>query len=59
MYEHRYKYGKQKAIMSVEEFKEKLEAANIRLEQKAFLVYCGTLERAKAKPTNESKKTSK
>jgi hypothetical protein len=38
MYEHRYKYGKQKAIMSVEEFKEKLEASNIRLEQKAFLI---------------------
>jgi integrase len=38
MYEHRYKYGKQKAIMSVEEFKEKLEAANIKLEQKAFLI---------------------
>ncbi len=38
MYEHRYKYGKQKAIMSLEEFREKLEAANIKLEQKAFLV---------------------
>jgi hypothetical protein len=38
VYEYRYKYCKQKAIMSVEEFKEKLEAANIRLEQKAFLV---------------------
>lgn len=44
MYEHRYKYGKQKAIMSVEQFKQKLEAAKIRPEQKAFLVllwHCG------------------
>jgi hypothetical protein len=38
MYEHRYKYGKQKAIMTVENFKEKLEAAEVKLEQKAFLV---------------------
>jgi hypothetical protein len=38
MYEHRYKYGKQKAIMTVEEFKEKLEASQVKLEQKAFLV---------------------
>lgn len=35
MYEHRYKYGKQKAIMTVEEFKEKLEASRVKPEQKA------------------------
>lgn len=41
MYEHRYKYGKQKATMSVEEFRQKLKAANIRLKPKAFLVLLG------------------
>jgi hypothetical protein len=38
MYEHRYKYGKQKAIMTVENFREKLDASQVKLEQKAFLV---------------------
>jgi ABC-type uncharacterized transport system ATPase component len=38
MYEHRYKYGKQKVIMTVESFKEKLEASEVKLEQRAFLV---------------------
>jgi integrase len=38
MYEHRYKYGKQKEIMSVDEFREKLESSDLDLEQKAFIV---------------------
>ncbi|MCW4044848.1 MAG: hypothetical protein NWE94_04955 [Candidatus Bathyarchaeota archaeon] len=38
MYEHRYKHGKQKAIMTVETFKEKLENSQLGLEQKAYLV---------------------
>jgi hypothetical protein len=38
MYEHRYEYGKQKAIMTVENFKEKIEISQVKLEQKAFLV---------------------
>jgi len=38
MYEHRYKYGKQKAILPVENFKEKLEISQLKLEHKAFLV---------------------
>jgi integrase len=44
MYEHRYKYGKQKTITSVEEFKQKLEAQKISPEQRALLVllwHCG------------------
>jgi hypothetical protein len=31
MHEHRYKFGKQKAIMTVENFKEKLEACQEKL----------------------------
>ena len=38
MYEHKYKYGKQKAIMQVEIFAEKLETSGLGLEQKAYLV---------------------
>lgn len=38
MYEHRYKYGKQKAIMTAENFKEKLEISQLIMEHKAFLV---------------------
>jgi hypothetical protein len=38
MYEHRYKYGKQKALMTVENFREKLEISQLKLEYKAFLV---------------------
>jgi len=38
MYEHRYKHGKQKDIMSVEEFREKLEKSSLSLEKKAYLV---------------------
>lgn len=38
MYEHRYKYGKQKNIMSIEEFKEKLESSNLCLEKEAYVV---------------------
>jgi hypothetical protein len=38
MYEHRYKCGKQKAIMTVENFREKLEISRLKLEYKAFLV---------------------
>jgi integrase len=38
MYEHRYKYGKQKTTMTVEEFRDKLKASQIKFEQKAFLV---------------------
>jgi hypothetical protein len=38
MYEHRYKYGKQKAIITVENFREKLEISQLKLEHKAFLV---------------------
>ena len=38
MYEHRYKYGKQKTIVTVENFRERLEGSQLKLEQKAFLV---------------------
>ena len=38
MYEHRYKYGKQKAIMTFESFREKIEIFPLKLEQKAYLV---------------------
>jgi hypothetical protein len=38
MYERRYKCGKQKAIMTVEEFKNKLDASQVKFDQKAFPV---------------------
>jgi integrase len=38
MYEHRYKYRKQKAIMTVERFHKLLEISPLKLEQKAYLV---------------------
>jgi hypothetical protein len=38
MYEHRYKFGKQKTIMTVENFREKLDISELKLEHKAFLV---------------------
>jgi hypothetical protein len=57
MYEHRYKYGKQKVIMTVGNFKDKLEAAEVKLSRRRFLFCCGILEHGKARFTKESKMT--
>lgn len=57
MCEHRYKYGKQKTIMTVEEFRDELKASQIKFEQKAFLVLLWHSEREKARCTKESKMT--
>jgi len=38
MHEHKYRHGKQTNLMSVEEFKEKLEHSRLSLEKKAYLV---------------------
>ncbi len=38
LYPHRFKFGKQKAIMTLDTFKAKLEASNLSLAKKAFVV---------------------
>jgi integrase len=38
MYEHRYKHGKQKGIMKLADFQQRLEASHASLEQKAYAI---------------------
>jgi hypothetical protein len=58
MYKHRYKYGKQKAIMTVKKFRELLEIFPLNLEQKAYIVvlwHSGTRKNEGYKRTKNEK----